>query len=465
MRTRRGRWGQATAGGRRPPDSDVLVIGAGAAGLSAAASLAEAGVKVVILEARPRIGGRILTLRDDRLALPIELGAEFVHGLPGATWKRLEQAGLTPIDIPEERFTLRRGRVDNTDALESLKPVMRRLSSLRADTSFADFLRSHAKGDRFRESRPAATEFVEGFDAADIHDISAKSLAKEQEGLGNVEDEPQFRLVEGYGALLEHLLARAERRGARLLLGTRVHTIQWSRGVARVFARRGEREAALVAPRVIITLPLGVLQRRPSEGGLLLDPDLPRMRAAIQRLGPGEIVKLILVFREPFWEKLRGNTRVGFVHTPGRAIPVWWTSFPIRQPVLTGWAGGRAAKALSGLSPSQRVSLALRELETACAHRRGSLRDRLVSSAAHDWARDPFSRGAYSYERVNAGDARETLARPNDDTLYFAGEAADTSGQASTVAGAFASADRAVAAILGNAKRPRTTTRPRPANA
>ena len=72
----------------------VLIIGAGAAGLAAAQRLARAGVRVTILEARERLGGRIHTLRDPRLPIPVELGAEFVHGKPDELWNIIRAENL-----------------------------------------------------------------------------------------------------------------------------------------------------------------------------------------------------------------------------------------------------------------------------------------------------------------------------------------------------------------------------------
>jgi monoamine oxidase len=72
----------------------------------------------------------------------------------------------------------------------------------------------------------------------------------------------------------------------------------------------------------------------------------------------------------------------------------------------------------------------------------------LRAAYTHDWMSDPFSRGAYSYVRVGGTGAHEALGRSLERTLFFAGEAADDSGQASTVAGALARGERAARAVL-----------------
>src|SRR6476469_6059989 len=97
--------------------ADVLVLGAGVAGLAAAQELSQAGLRVIVLEARDRVGGRIFTQHVPGYPLPIELGAEFIHGRPPASFALVEQAGLLVYEINGDRWLGRGSRLTRSDAL------------------------------------------------------------------------------------------------------------------------------------------------------------------------------------------------------------------------------------------------------------------------------------------------------------------------------------------------------------
>jgi monoamine oxidase len=116
--------------------------------------------------------------------------------------------------------------------------------------------------------------------------------------------------------------------------------------------------------------------------------------------------------------------------------------------VLTGWSGGPKAQNLSGLSRNAILAAAIESLTQVFGLRRTAIQKLLEHAYLHDWPADPLSRGAYSYETVGSRGARARLAKAVENTLFFAGEATDTSGQASTVAGALASGRRAARELL-----------------
>lgn len=441
---------------------DVIIVGAGAAGLAAARVLGDSGCSVLVLEARARVGGRILTVQDVALGAPIELGAEFVHGWPDATWDLIRELGVTVYDIPFEHLHRTGRRLEKIeDYAEQLDAAMSNLTRLKRDISFAAYLKRQRRAKNPPSSRAIrlALDFVQGFDAADPERVSAMSLAEEQEGLGDVEEEPQFRLLDGYGDFIERLTHTLDRSHVRIKLDTTVSEVYWRRSAVRVIGRSqgSGRSTIFQARRVIITLPLGVLQQPAGAiGAVKFMPDISEKRRALQLLGSGPVVKAVLRFDKAFWEddstgsKHKGTSLrdASFMHDTSALFPTWWTARPLRLPVLTAWAGGPKAAALSGLSQKDLIENAIELLTSLLGKRRATIAARVTRARVYDWPADPLSRGAYSYVCVGGQRARAQLAKPIDETLYFAGEATDTSGQASTVAGAIASGRRTAQQVL-----------------
>ena len=159
--------------------TDVVVIGAGTAGLAAARRLVELGADVVVLEARERIGGRVLTLHDPNTPVPIELGAEFIHGAAPEIDALLDEAHLASIDIGGKRWVVAGSTLRPLDDFwEKLDKVMRRLDrKRRPDRSFEEFLNTKPGGRRLALERRLALQFVEGFHAADPSRISEQALS------------------------------------------------------------------------------------------------------------------------------------------------------------------------------------------------------------------------------------------------------------------------------------------------
>jgi monoamine oxidase len=171
----------------------------------------------------------------------------------------------------------------------------------------------------------------------------------------------------------------------------------------------------------------------------------------------GNVVKLVMQFDEPFWTTKAFAEKVGapsidemsFLHSRRRtAFPVWWSSYPVRSPLLVAWAGGPAAMDLARKTVEELESLALDSLATMLGLTRAALRKRHQATFYHDWINDPFTRGVYSYAKVGSHTASVRMARPVKDTIWFAGEAADREGRTGTVHGAIASGWRAADEIL-----------------
>jgi monoamine oxidase len=439
-------------------DADVVILGGGAAGLAAAGTLRAAGARVLLLEARDRIGGRILTARDERLPIPIELGAEFIHGSAPETVTLARDAGLVTYDVLGERWQVAKGRFRRVDGYwDRLDRVMRRLDpDLQPDESFQQFLDAKPGGRVLARERALAAQFVQGFHAADLRRVSARSLADGGSPGDDPDEKRMGRFVGGYDSVPRWL---ARELGDVIRLRSVATAVDWSRGAVRVSVapRRGHRGTAIRARAAIITLPLGVLQTPPpAPGAIAITPDPPEFRKALESLAPGGVVRFVLSFREAFWaeQALRGvpgDTSLAcmnFLQTLGALIPAWWTTFPMRVPMLTGWLGGPKAWALARQGPEAVLGAAVDSLATHLAVRHRTIAGLITGFWMHDWLDDPFSRGAYSYPIVGGSEAAKTLSRPIHGTLFFAGEAVDSEMRSGTVHGAVGSGRRAAKAAL-----------------
>jgi len=417
---------------------DVLVIGAGAAGLAAAAELSRAGLRVTVIEARPRIGGRILTLHDPLVPVPIELGAEFVHGEAASTMDQLRAARLRVDELPDDHILLRRGKVLPVGQFWGLVEKMRRdFADHRrgADFSVADYLaRSRLPGAK----RALLRQFVEGFHAAHIDRISARSLAAPENGEDS--EDRQFRVADGYGALIDSLAAGLDPDRVRVRTATIARVVRWKRGEVLVETAGDERIRGAAA---VVAVPHAVLRAKL----VRFEPALDR---PVDRLETGHVFKIVMRFREKFWE--REGRRPNFVHAHEVDVPVWWSSRPAQATLLTGWAGGPRAEALLSLEPDARVDRSLESLSRAFAIPRRDLDPLLQAWFSHDWSSDAFSLGAYGYVGVGGVPAQKALARPVAGTLFFAGDALDPE-EIGTVAGALRTGRRAGQEAARSARR------------
>lgn len=436
---------------------DTLIIGAGAAGLAAAAALAPSRQSILVLEARDRVGGRIWTRQEPGLPVPIELGAEFIHGEPGSTFELMHRFGVAAVDTHGPHWTCRRGRLSlRGDVFGEVHAALRRnRRRLRArDLSFQEFLERIGAAELRRDARTLALALVEGFDAADPAMVSARSIVEEWVG-GEALDSPQFRPLGGYGALLAPLAASLERCGAAVQMNSVVRSVRWREGAVEVEGVQLGEAFRAHARRAIVALPVGVLQLPAgAPGAVAFDPPLVEKEKALRQLGSGPVLKAVLRFSTAFWEDAsRGACRdAAFFHAPHAAFPTFWTALPVRVPLLVAWAGGPRAARFAGASRDEVLNVALGSVRSAFGPRLAR-RARLESAALHDWQQDPFARGAYSYVLAGGGGARRALARPLRHTLFFAGEAADIGGEAGTVAGALQSGRAAAMSATASAVR------------
>jgi monoamine oxidase len=412
---------------------DAIIVGAGAAGLMAARELKRAGKEILVLESSPRAGGRVLTLYETNAGVPVELGAEFIHGDAPETRKLLDEARLITVPVLGEHYRSDRGELSDQGAVwKRMAKVFRHLNPDRkTDRLFQDFLDDKPGGRSLSNERELARGFVQGFNGADTSLISEKWLAEQGDPTEGASE--ANRIVNGYGALIEFLM-----RHLTELIRSSVAVTRIIRTESQVTVM-DEHGKDHVARAVIITVPLPLLQ----DGTIILEPDIPAIRNAARQLVMGHVARVNVVVKERFWEKKVED--LSFVHCPERPFNVWWTQNPLRAPVLTGWSGGPPALELMRNEHVEDVTLA--ELARAFAIKRSRLDTLVESIHTYDWSEDPHVRGAYSYAGVAGAHAPRILARSFDDRIYLAGEATE-SGASGTVEGALTSGKRAARKVI-----------------
>ena len=399
--------------------ADVLIIGGGVAGVGAAQVLAKKAVRFVLVDARPRLGGRIHTAREPGWPAPIELGAEFVHGRPKVLRKWLGRK--TRVD--DSHLLLHEGRLTTGD--DVWDQGMELLAKPREDRPFLDWLRAQRVSARVRSF---VRSYVEGFHAADPERASARAIANQQAAAEEEHADAIYRVDDGYDSVVQQLIEDVP--GDALHLDTRVERLRWRRGRVEATVRSLSGRHRLIAKHAIITVPHSALLR--------VEPRLGERDSAARRLAMGPVVKLFVWFRRRFWPE-----DMSFAHGPRLAIPTWWT---LAGPLLVGWAGGPPAARLSRRKPETVLRAGLHSLQSLFHSR--NLIDLVQAYRVADWQIDPLVRGAYSWVPVGGLDSPRLLSQPIESTLFFAGEATNTENETGTVHGALATGQRAAAELL-----------------
>jgi monoamine oxidase len=408
---------------------DVIVVGAGAAGLTATRDLTRAGLRVLLLEARDRLGGRIWTRHTPEG--PIELGAEFVHGAVPEILGVAEEAGLPLHEL-------------DRSAPQTSEPAPRETMMSAIDTLLAHASRGEDESFQHLVDRvdvdPAikarALAFVGGYHAADPAKISVQALVDNtaaDEGPGS---EKQFRFANGYDGLVRALVEQAVPERCTTKRSTVVTAIAWRPRHVVLRTASGEE---LSAPQVVVTIPVSLLKA----GAIDFSPRLLEKEDVVRRIEMGAAARVSLQFEGDTWRHGGVFEEDGFLMTGEAPFPVWWVSRPAPGGVVTGWVGGLRAQALATLDEAARVSAALDGLAGALGVDPSRLREELRGGFSYAWESDPFARGAYSYAGIGGRHAGNELAVPIEGTLFFAGEATQSDGRNATVHGAIASGQRA----------------------
>ncbi len=392
----------------------TLIIGAGAAGLMAARELIKAGGQVILLEARDHIGGRMHG----------HTGAEFVHGDLPVTLGLLHEAGIRYNAITGVMWQSVNGQLSPVEdwVIPHWPDFVKALKALKQDMPLQDFLVQYFPEDKYADLRDMVLRYACGYDTAQPADAS--TLAMREEWLSE-KDAPQYRIAGGYDQLTAYLAEGIRTGGGVIKCEAIVKELHWQPGQATALTTDGQQ---YTAQHAIITLPFGVLQAPAgAPGSVQFLPALPAQQAAAQQMGMGGVIKILLHFREAFWE----HHPVGDENqtTPDLSmifskelVPTWWTQQPERSTLLTGWLGGPAAKALADASAEHILQMALASLGAIFNMPVTALQTLLQSHDIINWTADPFTRGSYTYPTVQTKAALPVLSAPVANTLYFAGE-------------------------------------------
>jgi monoamine oxidase len=411
------------------PDVDVVVIGAGLAGLGAATALREAGRQAVVLEASGRIGGRAWTTYPEALGGAwFDMGAVWLHNAETNPLVPIARAAGEDL-LRSDKLRVERTFVgtreataaeyaDYAGAWQRYEDRAAALLRDRQDVALAEVARS------MPDDQWAVT--VETWEGPIIC-VAAADEFSARDWLRNVLSGSNLVPAGGIGAFV----ARRLGEGLDIRLNTPVVRVAWSgQGVAVETAR-----GTITARSVIVTVSTGVLGGE----GIAFDPALPAAtQAAIAALPMGLALKVAL--------RANGPDRLGLpLHCsldrqvkrsgdPTMGFQCW----PYKRDYIQGWVGGPVAWELARGGEAAAVDFALGQLRSVL----GGQVDRLFAGGAHlvtRWDADPFVRGAYSFVRPGDAGARVALAQPvGDGRLLFAGEACHD-GMAGTLAGAWIS--------------------------
>jgi monoamine oxidase len=415
--------------------ADVLVLGAGMAGLSAARELTRRGTRVIVLEARERIGGRTWT--DDSLGLPLDLGASWIHGTRGNPLTKLaDEVGAKRVRTDYNNITRYASDGRELSAREDaeIDEIFETLAQLIAEwqEEFDDDTSLHAAIQAYLEAEDLPTETLRqawyAVNTAIEHEYAADAADLSLYWFDNADDYggDEVILPGGYGQLVSHLAD-----GLDIRLGHIVRSVESDASGVRIQTDQGQFEA----DKAVVAVPLGVLKGQ----DISFNPPLPaEKRRAMARMGFGVLNKVYLQFDEVFWEA--DAHLLGYVSERKGEWCEWLNLAPlVGAPVLLGFNAGRFGLEIESWSDEQVLAAALSVLRRIYGPDVPQPRGWLVTR----WGRDPFARGSYSSLMPGASpDDYDTLAAPVGKTLFFAGEHTHRE-HPSTVHGAYLSGLRA----------------------
>jgi len=421
--------------------ADVIIVGAGAAGLMAARELSASGKQVLLLEARDRIGGRVHTLTGDGFTRPVETGAEFVHGNLELTQRLLQEAQMQTVAADGEAWRSEAGRIYRQENfIEDAGALMKALRKQKEEMSVGAFLEQHFNASKYEDLKKSLRGYVQGYEAGELERASVLALKEEWEQ----EEHPQYRVQGGYAKLMHYLYQQCIINRVAFHFAAIVNDIEWEKEKVVVRTRNGQ---SYTAQKVVITVPLSILQSSGLESSIRFRPELTEYSTAFSDLGHGPVIKILLEFKNAFWQERFGLKHVSFFFSE-EAIPTWWTQHPQQSALLTGWCAGPYAAALKNEPDEQLFQKAIQSLAHIFNLPAGEIENNIVVWNICNWANDPFTAGGYSYITTTTKKALQVLSKPVENTIYFAGEAMYDNINVGTVEAALQSGKQVAAQVL-----------------
>jgi monoamine oxidase len=374
---------------------DVVVIGAGAAGIGAGRRLERSGASFVLIEARDRIGGRALTLAHQTGGL--DLGCGWLHSADKNVMTAMAEALGLEIDrtpAPWERQSGAHGMTgeEQTAFRKTFAAFEKRIdqeAERGPQVAASHYLEA---GNRWNALLDAVFSYISG---AALNDIDARDYARYED------DGCNWRVREGYGALIAALGA-----GLPVMLETEARGLDHGGAGVRVETSRG----AIEARAAIVTLPAGLMT------SFVFTPDLPAKREAAAALPLGFAEKVHFALAQPEEFPVDGHL---FARTDAAETGSYHLR-PMGRPMIEVYFGGTLARGLVEAGAAAMADFAEQELANLLG---SSFPARLTTLATSCWTGDPYARGSYSYAKPGCADMRAVLAAPHDGRLFFAGEA------------------------------------------
>jgi monoamine oxidase len=377
-------------------DTEVAVIGGGAAGVAAARRLHEAGIDCLLIEARDRLGGRAWTVPGPAGAA-LDLGCGWLHSADRNPWVAIARAqGLTIDETapPWMRSALGFKPGEQNDYRDAINDFYARVGELARADADVPVSAALTKDGRWNGLIGAVVTFISG---AEPERISARDF----DNYDNTEI--NWRVVEGYGtAVARH----SDDLG--VALGSPVQRIDHGGKRLKIDTPNG----AIAADQAIVTLPTSLL----AEAETLFAPALPEKMEAARGLPLGLDDKLFIALEGA--EEFAPNSRLFGVKNSSATAA--YHLRPFGRAMIECFFGGDNARELEAAGEGAFFDFAVSELTGILG---SAFAARLKPIRVHRWGADPFARGAYSYALPGKADCRATLAAPVDNRLFFAGEA------------------------------------------